>query len=127
MTANHRVRFSIARLMAAVLVSVLAFVLVRPFNFPIGSTVPIATVLAIGMLIPVFVLGLSWLDIAVIFAIALVLVALLMPSAPNQVHRKRAAARAAATARARTVQPSTGAPSDETAADAREQREGPPR
>lgn len=100
--------------MAAVLVSALAFALVRPFNLPIGSALPI------------FVPGLSWLDIAVIFAIALVLVAPLMPSAPNQVHRKRAA-RAAATARARTVQTSTGAPSDETAADAREQREGIPR
>ena len=89
MTANPRLRFSIARLMAAVLATALAFALVRPFNLPIESAFPIAIVLAIGMLIPIFVVGLSWPDIAVIFAIALVMVALLMPTVLGHDPKKR--------------------------------------
>jgi len=128
MTANVRVRFSIARLMAAVLVSALAFALVRPFNFPNETPLGVATVLAIGMLVPIFVAGLTGLEIVTILAIAVVLASLLTPSVIDhhnpRVRAARAAARAAPAKKARAPMVP---PSGDTAADADMKRDGEPR
>ena len=79
--ARFRRQISIARLCAAVLVVALAFAWLRPWQMAIS--------VAIGMLIPIFISGLAWIEVAVILAIAFVMGALMMPAVSTRCYSGR--------------------------------------
>jgi hypothetical protein len=96
-----RLRFSIARVMAAVLSVALVFTVFRPT----GLGLPATCVLAFGVLIPIFVANLTGPEVAVIIAIMIVVAMMQIPPVLGHDPKKRAAALAKARA-ARAAAPS---------------------
>jgi hypothetical protein len=88
--ARLRTQFSIARVCAAVAAVAVAFACFQ-------SAWQLAVTMSIGMLIPIFVAGLTWVEIGVILANADVLGALLLPPVTTNCRGCRVRPAAAAT------------------------------
>jgi hypothetical protein len=90
--ARLRRRFSLARLMLAVLILAVNFAWLSRSGLPIGVVFSAGLAFSGGLIVPLFVTGLSLIEVITIVAIGLVLGALFLPAVtPDHSYRRRTA------------------------------------